>query len=273
MIDAEARREWLAPLLDTALSAGAAIMDIYNAGIEVREKQDSSPVTDADEAAEAIILETLRTFEPALPIVAEESMAAGDGPDSVGRAFWLVDPLDGTKEFINKRTDFTVNIGLVVDGVPVLGVVYAPARNLLFWGDAENGAFVADIRDGQRGEARSVSVRPEPADGLIAVASKSHRTPETDEFLSALPLKDSQSAGSSLKFCLVAEGEADIYPRFGPTMEWDTAAADAVLRAAGGAVLNPDGSLFVYGKPDFRNGYFIARGDAALDRFMSPPAP
>jgi len=269
MIDAAARREWLAPLLDTALSAGAAIMNIYNAGIDVREKQDSSPVTDADEAAEAIILETLRTFEPALPIVAEESMAAGDGPNSVGRAFWLVDPLDGTKEFINKRTDFTVNIGLVVDGVPVLGVVYAPARNLLFWGDAEDGAFVADVADGQQGEARPVTVRPEPADGLIAVASKSHRTPETDEFLSALPLKDSQSAGSSLKFCLVAEGEADIYPRFGPTMEWDTAAADAVLRAAGGAVLNPDGSLFVYGKPDFRNGYFIARGDAALERFMA----
>ena len=273
MIDANIRRQWLSPLLDAALAAGDAIMEIYSAGIDVREKQDSSPVTDADEAAEAIILDTLRKLEPALPIVAEESMAAGNGPNSVGQAFWLVDPLDGTREFINKSTDFTVNIGLIVDGAPALGVVFAPARNLLFWGDAENGAFVADVIGGQRGEARPVTVRPEPADGLIAVASKSHRTPETDDFLSALPLKDSQSAGSSLKFCLVAEGKADIYPRFGPTMEWDTAAADAVLRAAGGAVLNPDGSLFVYGKPDFRNGYFIARGHEDLDRFINRQAP
>ncbi len=253
------------------LKAGDAIMEIYEGGIEVRHKDDASPVTDADHAAEAILLATLKTLEPALPIVAEEAMAAGEGPDHVGRAFWLVDPLDGTKEFIQRRGDFTVNVGLVMDGAAVMGVVYAPAKGRLFWGDVDDGAFVAETPRGTLGAARLMRVRTEPEDGVVAVASKSHRTPETDDFLDRLPVTDIQSAGSSLKFCLVAEGVADIYPRFGPTMEWDTAAGDAVLRAAGGAVLNPDGTAFSYGKPDFRNGYFIARGDAALDRFIGTP--
>lgn len=268
MTDLAVRQRWLPPVLDCVLAAGDAIMEIYGRGAEVRTKDDASPVTDADEAGEKILLATLSTLEPALPIVAEESMSAGEGPDRVGHAFWLVDPLDGTKEFIKRRGEFTVNVGLIVDGAPVMGVVYAPAKGVIFWGDAEDGAFLAETPGGEMGEARTLAVRPAPADGLIAVASKSHRTPETDEFLDHLPVADSQSAGSSLKFCLVARGEADIYPRFGPTMEWDTAAGDAVLRAAGGAVLNPDGTVFTYGKPDFRNGNFIARGDAELDKFI-----
>jgi len=268
MIDLAVRQRWLPPVRDAVLAAGDAIMEIYEAGVEVRHKGDASPVTDADEAGEKILLATLTTLEPRLPIVAEEAMAAGDGPDRVGNSFWLVDPLDGTKEFIQRRGEFTVNVGLVVDRIPVMGVVFAPAKGRLFWGDAEAGAFVADVTDGELGAACAIAVRSAPEGGLLAVASKSHRTPETDDFLSRLPVADSRSAGSSLKFCLVAEGQADIYPRFGPTMEWDTAAGDAILRAAGGAVLNPDGTPFRYGKPDFRNGNFIARGDSSLDRFI-----
>lgn len=265
--DLSTRQAWLPAIRKAVLAAGDAIMAIHEQGIDVRHKADASPVTEADEAAERILLATLHALEPALAVVAEESMSAGNGPNHVGRAFWLVDPLDGTREFINRRTDFTVNVGLVIDGAPVFGMVFAPARGLLYWGDVDDGAWCS-----QGGSDRPVSVRPAPLDGLVAVASKSHRTPETDTFLNALPVADSQSAGSSLKFCLVAEGAADIYPRFGPTMEWDTAAGDAVLRAAGGAVLNPDGSMFRYGKAEYRNGNFIARGDATLDRFIPLPA-
>ncbi len=252
--------EWIDPLNAIARDAGAAIMDIYAGDIAIRNKDDQSPVTDADEAAEKIILAGLRTLAPTIPVVAEESMAAGQRPEIAGDLFWLVDPLDGTKEFIRRQGQFTVNIALIYRDQPILGVVYAPALGDLYAGVVGHGAW--RWRDQAKAD---IHVRTADTAALIAVASKSHRTPETDSYLSQLAIADSRAAGSSLKFCLVADGSADLYPRFGPTMEWDTAAGHAVLAAAGGAVLSPDGTPLCYGKPDFRNGFFFAIGDLAWD--------
>jgi 3'(2'), 5'-bisphosphate nucleotidase len=191
---------------------------------------------------------------PGVPVVAEEETAAGR-VSQVGSRFFLVDPVDGTKEFVKRGGEFTVNIGEIVDGQPVSGVVLAPAIGRLFVGAAAEGAFEL------AGNAtRAIGCRKPDADGLVAVSSRSHPDAKTDELLKSLPIKGHTNAGSSLKFCLVAAGEADIYPRAGQTMEWDTAAGHAVLRAAGGTVTNWDGTPFVYGKPGFRNGPFIARG-------------
>lgn len=245
----------LPKVLEIAERAGVVIMQHYEAGTTVTTKADSSPVTAADEAGEAIILAALRELTPSIPIVAEEAVAAGQIPDVGDAPFWLVDPLDGTKEFISKNGEFTVNIGLIEHRVPVLGVVLAPARGLAWWGAAGLGA--------QRREHDTVTpihARHRPATGAVAVASRSHRDAATDAWLQAEGIEDTVSAGSSLKFCLVAEGKADVYPRFGPTMEWDTAAGDAVLRAAGGRVLTTDGDPFLYVKPNFRNPGFIAFG-------------
>jgi len=242
-----------------AREAGARIMEIYNSDFEVRTKGDESPVTAADEAAEEIILRHLADLTPDIPVVAEESVAAGNIPDISGGRYWLVDPLDGTKEFVNRNGEFTVNIGLIEDRRPVLGVVFAPVLDRLFFGNVNSGAFC----ENSTGNREAMEVRTPDADGLVVVASRSHRDAATDEYLEQFDIKDLKSAGSSLKFCLIAAGEADLYPRLGRTMEWDTAAAHGVLRAAGGSLTTLEGGDFLYSKPDFENGFFIARGKPA----------
>ena len=248
----------LSPRLRTLVrivrAAGGVVMRHYEAGCDARIKADRSPVTDADEEAEKLILAELSAAFPGVPVVAEEAAAAGQ-LSKTGSRFFLVDPVDGTKEFVKRGGEFTVNIGEIVDGQPVSGVVLAPAIGRLFVGAMGEGAFEL------AGNAvRDIACRKPDADGLVAVSSRSHPDAKTDELLKSLPIKGHTNAGSSLKFCLVAAGEADIYPRAGTTMEWDTAAGHAVLRAAGGTVTNWDGSPFVYGKPEFRNGPFIAKG-------------
>jgi 3'(2'), 5'-bisphosphate nucleotidase len=254
-------------LIDLTLlahAAGGIIMRHYEAGTEARRKSDHSPVTDADEEAEAHILKGLHALVPGVPVIAEEEVAAGRVPQ-IGMHFFLVDPLDGTKEFISRNGEFTVNIAEIVNGLAIRGVVFAPAKRRLFLGETPGGAF--EIESGVEAapdfaRARRIKVRPAPSGGLTAVASRSHRDKKTEEYLAAYPVKDFITAGSSLKFCLVAAGEADIYPRHGTTMEWDTAAGDAVLTAAGGRVTNLDGSAFVYGRAadKFTNPHFVARG-------------
>jgi 3'(2'), 5'-bisphosphate nucleotidase len=248
-----------------ALSAGREILAVYNAGPNVTLKNDASPVTEADERAEAIILAGLAEAFPDIPVVAEESVAAGRVPDVEGKSFFLVDPLDGTKEFINKRDDFTVNIALIEKGVPVAGIVYAPAKGAAWTGGNGRIEKLLVNQDFAVTSRKEIGCRT-PSGDLTAVASRSHNSPETEAFLAEKGITSTKSVGSSLKFCLVAEGEADVYPRFGRTMEWDTAAGDAVLRAAGGMTVDLDGNPFRYGKThqahdsDFANGHFIAWG-------------
>ena len=235
--------------------AGEVVLEHYGEGVLVRAKADASPVTVADEAAEAVILARLAELTPEIAVVAEETVAAGHVPEVEEAPFWLVDPLDGTKEFISRNGEFTVNIALVEGGLPVLGVVLAPALGKVWWGAVGHGAWMRD----EAGE-RPIAARPRPKEGVVAVASRSHSDAQTEAFLDAQGVAERISAGSSLKFCLVAEGRADIYPRFGPTMEWDTAAGHAVLAAAGGKVSTRDGAPFRYRKPGFRNPEFIATG-------------
>lgn len=267
--DAVAERERLASTLRRlAIEAGEEIMRHYaqhkSGGIAVRHKDDESPVTAADDAAEAIILRGLAALAPDIPAVSEESASRGVIP-KVGRRFWLVDPLDGTREFLNRNGEFTVNIALIQDGSPVLGVVHAPAKGRLWLGCVGGAAFEQDVdpKTGAESAPRPIKVRTPAPDGLIVVASRSHRNTKTDEYLRHYRVKDFLAAGSSLKFCLVAAGEADLYPRHGDTMEWDVAAGHAVLAAAGGEVTDMDGRPLTYGKPGFRNSWFIARGGAA----------
>ncbi|MFT3997434.1 MAG: 3'(2'),5'-bisphosphate nucleotidase CysQ [Asticcacaulis sp.] len=254
-----------------ALKAGARIMEIYGAGFTVASKSDESPVTEADAAAEAVIIEELAQLARPIPVVAEESVSAGHIPET-GEAFFLVDPLDGTREFISRNGEFTVNIAYIEKGEPVAGVVYAPALGEIFWGARGKGAFKAPVRHGVIGAQTPIAVRTAPEDGLTAIGSRSHGSPETEDWLKAYDVRDFVAAGSSLKFCRVAEGVADLYPRHGRTMEWDTAAGDAILRAAGGAVTTFDGQPLTYGKrtpegaPDFANPYFVASGDPALKK-------
>ena len=265
--DSQARADLLEGVVASALHAGAEIWRIFQKDFEVLTKSDASPVTAADHAAEAVILKALAHLAPSTPVVAEEEAAAGRIPDVDGR-FFLVDPLDGTKEFIRRGTDFTVNIALVEDRTPTLGVVYAPARARLFAGDVKAGtAWTCDVppEAAPPGERRPLRVRP-LGGKLTAVASKSHDTPETEAYLTACGVAERVSIGSSLKFCLVADGEADLYPRPAPTCEWDTAAGHAVLAAAGGRVFGPDGKPLAYGKPKFFNPGFVATGP------FDPPA-
>lgn len=251
-----------------ALTAGRKVMDVFHAGCSVDKKSDESPVTEADRESEKIILAGLREAFPSIPCVAEEESAAGVAPCSVGSSFFLIDPLDGTKEFINRNTDFTVNIALVRDGVPEIGVVYAPCTQRFFSGRPGSAELVELTEAGEIARRHPIHVRS-GATPLTIVASRSHRTPETDDFIGRVEAAEIVSVGSSLKFCLVANGEADIYPRFGRTMEWDTAAGDAILRAAGGSTSTLDGKPLGYGKCnqasdcDFANPYFIARGNVA----------
>jgi 3'(2'), 5'-bisphosphate nucleotidase len=249
-------------LLAAAVAAGRAALEIYRSDFTVSQKADQSPVTAADHAAEKIILGHLARLAPAVPVVAEEAAAAGSVPQ-VGGEFFLVDPLDGTKEFIHRRGEFTVNIALIRQRMPALGVVYAPVSGALYAGNvpaarAFRCAHPADAA--APGPREPLRVRPVPAEGITAVVSRSHSTPETEAYLRHYAVSERVSIGSSLKFCLVAAGEADLYPRLGPTMEWDTAAGHAVLAAAGGRVLAPGGEPLAYGKPGFRNSFFIASG-------------
>ncbi|KAI5914037.1 3'(2'),5'-bisphosphate nucleotidase CysQ [Thauera sp. 2A1] len=244
-------------LLPVARAAGAAIMEIYATDFAVRGKDDASPVTEADERAEALILPELARLTPDIPVVSEEEASAGRIP-AVADRFWLVDPLDGTKEFISRNGEFTVNIALVEHGTPVLGVVFAPALDRLFAGAAGAGGFAED-----KGVRRSIACRMPPMEGLTVVASRSHGDADAlAAFLAGRKVASQTNAGSSLKLCLVAAGEADVYPRLGRTMEWDIAAGDAVLRAAGGSVNTLDGKVLTYGKPDFANPHFAAWGMA-----------
>jgi 3'(2'), 5'-bisphosphate nucleotidase len=246
---------WLEPVCGIARRAGEVVMAVYASDFEVRGKADASPVTLADERAEAVIVAALRELAPGVPIVAEEAVAAGQVPESAAR-FWLVDPLDGTKEFISRNGEFTVNIALVEGGAPVLGVVLAPAIGRLFAGHVGHGAWVEE--DGQR---RPIQCRKVPPEGLTVVASRSHGDAAAlDAFLGGRPVAALRNAGSSLKLCLVAAGEADLYPRLGRTMEWDIAAGHAVLAAAGGRVTDLDGAPLRYGKPGFDNPHFVASG-------------
>lgn len=244
-----------------AVDAGAVIQRIYDEGCDVEWKGDSSPVTLADRAAEALILERLSAIAPGLTVVAEEACEA-NGLPLTGTDFVLVDPLDGTREFVSRNADFTVNIAVIAKGVPVRGVVYAPARQLLFVAAGPGEAWQARVVPG--GDLPPVSgrqrlaIRAIPDEGMTAVTSRSHGSSATYDFLRAFNVAHLRQAGSSLKFCLIAAGEADIYPRFGRTMEWDTAAGQAVVEAAGGKVLTLDGQPLRYGKgvdgganPDF----------------------
>ncbi len=242
-------------LIPVARDAGKTVMAIYATDFTVRGKDDASPVTEADERAEASILTALATLTPEIPVISEEAAAAGRIPDVAGQ-FWLVDPLDGTKEFINRNGEFTVNIALVENRRPVLGVVFAPALDRLFAGAVGCGAFVEE-----GGKRRSIACRPVPAEGLTVVASRSHGDAQAlDKFLAGRKVARLVNAGSSLKLCLIASGEADLYPRLGRTMEWDIAAGDAVLRAAGGSVKTLAGADLLYGKAGLDNPHFYAAG-------------
>ena len=295
-----------ATLCEIALRAGREILAVYASDFTVRGKADASPVTEADTRAERVILEGLEACAPGVPVVAEESAAAGEIPDVAGRPFFLVDPLDGTREFIDRNGEFTVNIALIEDGVPTAGVVHLPALDETFWtagdgaawrvrgtgsaggtggrsrwpalfsgagrtGSAATGsshaegdagiaapAGYADVA-GTAGAAERIACR-RPGDALVVIASRSHRDAETSRYLERFEIAEIVSAGSSLKFCRIAEGAADLYPRLGRTMEWDVAAGHAILSAAGGSVETLDGTPLTYGKPGFDNPHFVARG-------------
>ena len=251
-------------LAEIAWHAGEILLAHYAAGVEARRKDDQSPVTAADEEAERYILKRLAQLAPEVPVIAEEEVSAGRAPE-IGSRFFLVDPLDGTKEFLSRNGEFTVNIAEIENGRPVRGVVHIPAKHRLFLGERGSGAFAIDTEPGvlpDFSKMQRIVARPAPLDGLVAVASRSHRDYHTEDYLKNYPVKDFVSAGSSLKFCLIAAGEADIYPRLGRTMEWDTAAGHAVLDAAGGSVTTIDARPFIYGKVEekFANPFFVARG-------------
>ena len=247
-----------------AVSAGLEILDVYGSDADAAadggpshdSKSDGSPVTEADTRAEAVILAGLAELAPEIPVLAEEAVAAGHVPDVSGGPFWLVDPLDGTKEFISRNGEFTVNIALIEDGMPVVGIVHLPALGVTYVGTPG----LAERRDANGVE--QLTVREVPADGFDVLTSRSHADEKTEQFLAKITVRERVSAGSSLKFCRVAEGSADLYPRLGRTMEWDTAAGHAVLLAAGGAVYTIDDEVLGYGKDGHDNPHFVAYGSA-----------
>jgi 3'(2'), 5'-bisphosphate nucleotidase len=246
---------FLERVIAIARESGRAVMEIYGKDFSIRTKADSSALTEADEQSERLILEGLKTLSPDLPVVSEESAAIGNIPDT-GHRFWLVDPLDGTREFIKHNGEFTINIALVDGGTPALGVVFAPALDRLFAGAAHLNGFVENNSGRQ-----AIACRHVPPAGLTVVSSRSHGDTEAlKSFLSEKQVASYVVAGSSLKFCMVAAGEADIYPRLGRTMEWDTAAAHAVLSAAGGRIVQLNGNELTYGKAGFANPHFVAFG-------------
>jgi 3'(2'), 5'-bisphosphate nucleotidase len=237
-----------------AREAGRATMTYYNGAVavEVREKDDRSPVTLADEVAHGLLVDGLRRLDPATPVVSEEAEAASFETRRGWRRFWLVDPLDGTKEFIKHRAEFTVNVALIENGEPVLGVVLAPALDLLYWAVKGEGAW---REEKARPAERIYSTAPTPGKPLTVVESLSHPSPELEEYLHSISVARRVKAGSSLKFCWVAEGRADIYPRLGPTMEWDVAAGDCIYRQSGRDGERP--SPLTYNKPDLLNTSFV----------------
>ncbi|TCS60110.1 3'(2'),5'-bisphosphate nucleotidase CysQ [Varunaivibrio sulfuroxidans] len=240
-----------------AKAAGDEILKIYDTDFVVQNKADKSPVTAADRIADTLICETIRTeVTDHFPIISEESYdETGAHGDLSSSPFWLIDPLDGTKEFINRNGEFTVNIALIENGLPVLGVVHVPVSGRTYLG-SPHGAFVEKDAAGPQ----PISARTPPPQGLVAVVSRSHKNQETEDYLADFSIQEEVTAGSSLKFCMIAEGRADLYPRFGRTMEWDTAAGHGVLRHAGGDVRKQDGGVLTYGKAGFENPFFIARG-------------
>jgi 3'(2'), 5'-bisphosphate nucleotidase len=245
----------IAALIPAVDAAGAVILDIKTRGPASMTKSDGSPVTIADQEAEKILVTALAEICPNIPVVSEEN--TDSHKRSTDQQFFLVDPLDGTKEFIKSddNSAFTVNIGLIENGLPVMGMLHAPARKSLYWGYMGGGAFCRETT-----RITPITVRNVPDRGAVAVASASHLDTATTNWLVDHKISQTTSIGSSLKFALVASGQADVYPRFGPTMEWDTAAGDAILRAAGGTVRHPDGKIYHYGKQDHRNTPFIAYG-------------
>lgn len=249
-----------------ASGAGVAVMEVYQSDFETRLKADRSPVSDADEKAEEIILARLASELPGVAVLAEERVAREGLGAMITGDFLLVDPVDGTKEFIQRKGDFTVNIALISGGRPMAGCVYAPARQEMYFGGAAARVIEAFEPGSKVGEGRVLTTRDYPSGGLVAITSSSHLNDETKKFIARHKIASQTAIGSSLKFCWVAAGKADIYPRWGPTMEWDTAAGHAVLEAAGGTVTRPDGSPFIYGKgaEGFANGPFVAWGKRPL---------
>jgi 3'(2'), 5'-bisphosphate nucleotidase len=247
----------LAIAIEAALEAGREILDVYAGEIAVDQKRDRSPVTLADGRAEVVILRRLAAATPDIPIISEEQAEAEGLPAAAAERFWLVDPLDGTKEFIKRNGEFTVNIALIEHGKPILGVVGIPVQGLIY---AAAGPGTAHRLDAS-GTITLIETRACPAEGATVASSRSHAdNDELEQLLAARKVAERKTAGSALKFCLVAEGAADLYPRLGPTMEWDTAAGHAVLDAAGGRLTRLDGTAFLYGKPGFLNPGFLAEG-------------
>jgi 3'(2'), 5'-bisphosphate nucleotidase len=245
--------EYLPPCCTIARTAAELIMTYYNKGFDTRQKDDKSPVTDADVAANQLIVAALRKLAPHIPIIAEEDETLGEEGNEL---FWLVDPLDGTRAFVRGEPEFTVNIGLIHKNQPVLGVIVAPPQELLYAGVVGQKAFREDVH----GKRTLLKTRKPAENGVVVVRSKSHPSPATEAYLKTLKIKELVPGSSSIKFCTIAEGNADIYPRFGRTMEWDTAAGHAILKAAGGRVETVDGKPLTYGKPGFENPHFIAYG-------------
>ena len=259
---AHASSPMLRALARIAYDAGAIVLSHYTDEITFTRKEDNSPVTAADVEAERFILKRLAQLAPDVPVVGEETVAAGRIP-KVGKRFFLVNPLDGTKEILSKNGEFTINIAEIVEGKPVRGVVYAPAKDRIFFGETLSGAFAMTCPPGGApdfAEAHPIEARAPAKDGLVVAVSRSHNDKKCDAYLAAYAVKNFIVAGSSLKFCLIAAGEADLYPRHGRTMEWDTAAGHAVLAAAGGSLTTIEGKPFTYGKAKFENPFFVARG-------------
>lgn len=263
-----ADRNFVQGIVETALRAGRAAMQIYATDFAVCYKNDQSPVTEADHAAEAIIVENLAELAPGIPVIAEEAVSQGRMPEA-SRCFFLVDPLDGTKEFLRKNGEFTVNIALIEDGAPQFGLIYAPALGKIYATLAPGQAAEATILEASDDIVwRPMHTRKPETGQLMGVVSRSHQTGETEAFMASHGIVATKRIGSSLKFCLVAAGKADVYPRLGPTWEWDTAAGHAIVNAAGGCVLLPDGEPLTYGKRNegYLNPGFVAWGKADTAR-------
>jgi len=246
---------------DLAYAAGDAILDIYRTDFDSTRKDDGSPLTLADTASERVIVPGLRALTPEIPVISEEEHANGESPTDIGDRFWLVDPLDGTREFLKRNDEFTVNIGLVDAGVPRVGILYAPALDLMYAGATGEGATLIEGHDGVRGEERAIECRAVPDEGMDVLVSRSHAVNDRlEEYLADMNVRNRMPQGSALKFGRLAAGEADIYPRFGPTCEWDTGAGHAIVLAAGGSLETFDGTPLPYSKPRYLNPGFVAFG-------------
>ena len=247
VMDNSFHTQYLEPCIEIARDAGKLIMTYFSGQFSTRNKEDNSPVTDADIAANKLITNALLRLSPQIPVIAEEAEEEGKSGHEL---FWLVDPLDGTRSFVRGEPEFTVNIGLIHQGKPVMGVLYAPPQDTMYYG-ASNGAFKNGV---------AIAACKPSSEGLVVTRSKSHPSAATAAYMATLKIREIRSGSSSIKFCEIAEGSADIYPRFGRTMEWDTAAGHAILNAAGGRVETVDGKALSYGKPGYENPHFVAFG-------------